>query len=376
MNLKNAWIYRTEEKRFVKGGLCTENGRIVGFEEEEDALDLGGALVIPGLIDIHTHGRAGTDFVEATSETLKTTARSFASVGTTTVIPTLASAEFDELLAAIRALGKTEEPGEGECRFLGVHLEGRYLSSARRGTHAPRLLHLPSVEEVKRLLEACGGRKLRISMAPELPCAEEVFALAKECSIQIGIAHTDATFEQAMEAVERGADVFAHQFNAMRPFHHRDPGTVGAGLLSDAYIELICDGFHLHPGTVLLAQKCKSPDKVVLITDSMAGAGCPDGAYSIAGQPVTVKDGKAIAQDGAIAGSTLNLLDGLKNYAAFCGLTLEEAIPAATINPARCAGIADSVGSLEVGKYADFLVLSADRNEHLATAVGGELIWK
>lgn len=374
MNFKNAMIYRTDARCFSLGSVRVEAGKIVGFEETADAIDLHGAYLLPGMVDIHTHGRAGEDFCDADSVEIDRMARSYAEAGTTTVVPTLASAKWEQLLGAIARTAGREDPKDGGCRFLGVHLEGRYLSPVRRGAHASELLALPSIDELETLHAACGSRRLRISLAPELDGAREMIARARETGVQIGIAHTDATFAQAMEATAWGCEVFTHQFNAMRPFHHRDPGTVGAGLLSDAYIELICDGIHLHPGTVLLAHRIKSPDKILLVTDSMAGAGCPDGTYSIAGLPVTVRDGKAINSDGAIAGSTLNLLDGMLNYAAFCGISLEQAIPAATIQPARCAGIADSVGSIEIGKHADFVALDRDGRTRLFTAVGGQIL--
>lgn len=374
MNVKNAQIYCTDTRRFVHGGLRIEDGRIACFEECTDALDMHGAKLIPGMVDIHTHGRAGYDFTEASKEQLREMARSYAAVGTTTAVPTLASAAFTQWLDAIALCDGQERPQDGGCRYLGVHLEGRYLCMSRRGTHAPDLLFPPSVKELDMLREACGTRHLRISMAPELPEADAFIRYARECGVQIGIAHTDVTFDGAMAAAAAGADVFTHLFNAMRPFHHRDPGTVGAGLLSDAYVELICDGFHLHPGAVELTCRVKQPERIVLITDSMAGAGCPDGEYAIAGLPVAVRDGKAINAEGTIAGSTLDLLSGLKNYAAFCGISLEEAIPAATRNPARCAGIDRDVGELAIGKYADFLVLDPSDFRHLATFVGGEPI--
>ncbi len=368
MNFRNARIYDSEKKAFFHGGLTTEKGRITSFDEKEDATDLGGMRVIPGLCDIHTHGRAGFDFAHADDSALSTMAKSYAAVGTTTVMPTLASEPYETLLDAMRRLGAHEQ-GQRECRFLGTHLEGRYLSPARRGAHKSDLLAPPDERELTAFL--AGSRlPLRISMAPELAGAVAFAKVAAENGVILAVAHSDATFDEAMAATARGFSIFTHHFNAQRPFHHRDPGTVGAGLLSSAAIELICDGFHLHEGTVLLAHRLKNGN-ILLVTDSMEGTGCPDGTYAIAGLGVTVKNGLALQEDGTIAGSTLNLFDGMKNYIRFAGATLPEAIDAASILPAKAAKIDREIGSLSVGKYADFLVLDDELNL-LSVYIGGE----
>ena len=201
-----------------------------------------------------------------------------------------------------------------------------------------------------------------VSAALELDSDGSFTQAVIENRATLGLAHTDATFEEAQAAFERGAVSLTHTYNAMSPFHHRDGGTVGAGLLNDkVYCEIIADGFHVSPEAVKLAYKMKK-DKLVLITDSMEATGMPDGEYSIAGLPVTVKDGKARTHEGAIAGSTLSLLDGVKNLAAFAGITFNEALYHATIAPAKMLGIFDTVGSLEAGKIANMLVLDNENN--------------
>lgn len=368
MKLKNVNIYHTEDRCFVKGGLTAENGVITGFSEEEDAWDAGGAFLLPGLVDTHTHGRAGYDFSSANAEEMLRMEKAYAEVGTTTVIPTIATAPPEQMLEAVRRVR--------QCGFSGVHIEGRYLSPLHKGAHSEALLHAPDIGELEAFMKAAGTLPVRITVACELPGGTEFIRAACRMGAFVSLGHTDAGYDEAMCAVQNGVSCFTHLYNAMRPFHHRDPGTVGAGLMSDAYAELICDGFHLHPAAVRLANRVKHPGKINLITDSMEATGCPDGSYSIAGSPVQVRDGKALTESGAIAGSTLNLFDGLLHYAEFCGIPLEEAIPAATLNPARSMGIDGRIGSLAVGKQADLLLLAPDRKTLLAVAQKGKFLHK
>jgi N-acetylglucosamine-6-phosphate deacetylase len=259
----------------------------------------------------------------------------------------------------------------------GIHLEGNFLSEKRRGAHAVELLLPPATEilpDIAKLL--ANGLVVHTSIAPELTGSDAYIKEAVRLGFSVGIAHSDATYEQAVDAVRQGVRSFTHTFNAMSPLHHRLPGCVGAALLTDeAYAELICDGFHSHPATALLLARCKSPDKLVLITDSMQAAGCPDGEYTIAGLPVSVRDGKALNSEGAIAGSTISLFDGLTNFMKFTGLPLEYAIPLATENPANMIGAYESIGSITPGKRADFLILENKDAPVLKTVVcGGNII--
>ncbi len=352
MNYKNALLYDPVSRTFSHGALRTENGVIAGYEEMPDAVELGGSPVVPGLVDMHTHGRGGFDFASATVEEMKRMKELYAAVGTTAVIPAIASAPFDEMLCAVRRVR--------EAGFDGVHVEGRYLSPKHRGAHHASLLADPDEKELDAILEAAGGIAVHITIAPELAGADAFMKKAVRSGVTVGIGHTDADYDTSLCALEAGAVSFTHTCNAMRGLHHREPGTLGAALVSDAYTEVIADGFHLHPGTVRLVSRAKKPERIVLITDSMSGTGCPDGVYSIAGNDVEVRGGHAYTTDGAIAGSTLDLWEGVKNFADFSGMTVAETLPMATLNPARCMGIADRVGTLAVGSRADFLVLSDD----------------
>ena len=354
-NYKNALIYDSEKRTFFKGGINAENGIITDFEEKQEAVDLCGRYVIPGLIDAHTHGRGGFDFNTATSEQIKQMKQLYRQMGVTTVIPTLASAPYEDLLRAIDFIK--------DAGYLGVHIEGRYLNPEKRGAHRLDLLAPLDKKEASEICKRAEPIAVHISAAYELDRDGSFLKAALEGGATCGLAHTSATVEEALDCVKRGVTSFTHLFNAMPPLHHRKPGAVGAGLISDAYTEIICDGFHLAPQTVKLVHKAKAADRIVLITDSMEGTGCPDGDYSIAGLKVVLKDGKAYTVEGAIAGSTLELFDGVKNYMKFCNTTFEDAVGKATVNPAKMIGIYSSVGSLEIGKKADICIVSGKNDD-------------
>ena len=351
MKFKNCLIFDSDLRAFRPGCLAVENGVFVETDNEEGAIDCGGDLIIPGLIDIHTHGRNGFDFCGATAEQMKDMKRYYAEKGVTTVIPSLASAPLEEMLESVERVRSVG--------FRGVHLEGRYMNVKRKGAHAEELLKPLTASEIPEFAKRAEGMALHVSAAYELDEDGSFLKAVIENGGTASLAHTDATYAQATELVEKGVSSFTHLFNAMPQIHHRAGGAVVAGLLSDAYAEIICDGFHLAPETVKLVNRVKDPKKVILITDSMEGAGCPDGLFHIAGRDVFVKGGKAYTADGTISGSTLNLFDGVKNYAAFSGIPVAEAINAASINPATMLGL-KNVGAIKVGYHADFLRVSPD----------------
>ncbi len=370
--IKNAMIFRSSRCVFSMGDLLVEDGKIVAVSEDktlpaatvaeaQEVVDAQGRMLIPGLVDVHTHGRAGGDFTTADEAMMTVMAESYLASGVTTVLPTLASAPLEDMAESIARIGRVADlaPAHRSARFAGVHLEGRYLNPAKRGAHAPHLLSAPNGEELTGLLSGVKGVK-HVSAALELEGGEAFLAAAKDMGATVGLGHTSATYGQATELFAKGVVSLTHLYNAMPPLHHRDGGAVCAGFLSpEIYCELICDGFHIAPEMVKLAYTLKG-DHLVLITDSMEATGCADGEYTIAGMPVTVKDGKARTHDGAIAGSTLSMWEAVRNLRDFAGISLGKAVYAATLAPAAQVGLDGEIGSLDVGKSADMVLLDGN----------------
>lgn len=331
--------------------IVIENGviRSVGVEEScDEVVDVRGMTVLPGLVDAHTHGRACGDFTTASLEKMKEMLEDYHRMGVTSVFATLASGTEEEWNTAI---GRAQEAG-----FDGIHLEGCFLNAAKRGAHPTHLLTALNAEVLERFLAKI-HLPCHLTAAFELDADGSFAACAHRHGVTMGLGHTMATAAEARLAMERGVTSFSHLYNAMPPLHHREGGAVSVALTSNAWAEVIADGLHICPEMVALAWQCKKPDRMVLITDSMEATGCSDGEYAIAGQKVIVKNGRAETLDGALAGSTLNLWDGVKNLMAFAGIPLEDAIAAATVNPAEMLGIGDRVGSIEAGKRADLLLV-------------------
>lgn len=365
--VKNVNVYHSGSMRFAPGAVYAEDGIIRGVYTDGDlpagmadasVIDGQGMYLAPGLVDMHTHGIAGGDFISASPEKLSEMARAYLRGGVTSVMPTLASAPFDVMTAAVRRIKGVMQAGADCGVFCGLHLEGRYLNPAKRGAHAQHLLAPLDPIELETLLEIFKGA-LHVSAAFELDPDGEFTACALSMGATLGLAHTTANYAQAKLAVARGVSCFTHLFNAMPPLHHRDGGAVCAAFDSDAYAELIADGVHVSPEMVALAYRNKK-DKLVLITDSMEATDCADGEYSIAGMPVTVKDGHAMTHDGAIAGSTLHLLDGVRNLAAFAGISFGQALYSATVAPAKAIGLDAVIGDIAPGRRADLLLLDGD----------------
>ncbi len=363
--IKGAYIYDSDIADFTKRDLFVRGDKFVSesdidASDEIETLDLDGKYIVPGLIDVHSHGRAGCDFNRHERMDYEKTLRSYASAGTTSVLATLASDTYESLLTSIDELSEIRKSKVSKgAKVLGIHLEGRYLNPEKRGAHEISLLHAPSLSELRVICEKMSPSPMHISMAPELDGGMEFIREAVSLGATVGIAHSNADAATSKEALKNGAISFTHLYNAMRPLHHREPGNTGIALTSGAYAEVICDGYHVHPDMVKLAYLAKGKERFVLITDSMEATANGDGEYEIAGMPVTVKDGCAMTHDGAIAGSLLSMYDGVINICRFADVKYTDAILCATKAPAEMIGAYSSVGSISAGKQADFLVLSS-----------------
>lgn len=397
--MRTRWIhvkkYDVETARFTNCELVTDHGRVIESDtplpqgQKEHIIDAHGSRIVPGLIDIHTHGRAGGDFADATPEMLRHMATSYLSAGVTTVMPTLASAPLPDYPRATERIASvaSEIGADGQpigARLFGYHLEGRYLNPEMRGAHAAKFLATPDADELTALTlqmqRAFRDRHLacpcRISAAFERDTDGSFAKAARSLGYVLSLGHTTASYDAALRTVQNGVTGFTHLYNAMPPIHHRAGGAVAACFdCPETFGELICDGFHISPEIVRLTYRILTSQRLVLISDSMEGTGCPDGTYQIAGMSVIMRDGKAYTVDGHIAGSTVGLWEAVGHLMDFCKIPLEEALLCATRNPARLAGIERDVGSLAPGHLADFLLLDDSEQGTLpairAVYVGG-----
>src|SRR6266699_4186682 len=326
-------------------------------------VDLQDAILAPGLIDIHIHGGAGRDIMEANAEALPALERLLVCHGVSSYFPTTVTAPLEATFAALERLAAAVESAQedpvDELRAvpLGIHLEGPFISHTRRGVHPAQDLLPPTVQTFGRFWQVARGHIRIMTIAPELPGAPEVITEAARRGVCVSLGHSDADFQASRAGIAAGARHATHTFNAMRPLRHRDPGILGAVLTdSNLSADIIADGFHVDPAIVQLFLRAKGPDQAVFITDSTAATGMPDGIYRIGTLEMEVKHGVCRVR-GTLAGSTLTLDQAVRNVMQFAHCDLEQVLRPATLNPARVAGLAGK-GILEVGVEADLVVLS------------------
>ncbi|GHJ34521.1 N-acetylglucosamine-6-phosphate deacetylase [Streptomyces sp. TS71-3] len=323
-----------------------------------EVVDLTGHWLVPGFVDIHNHGGGGASFTNGTVADILTGVRTHRLHGTTTVVASTVTGETAALAQRAGLLSELAEQGD----IAGIHFEGPFISPCRKGAHSEALLRDPDPAEVRKLLDAARGQATMVTLAPELPGGLDSVRLLAEHGVIAAVGHTDATYEQTVAAIDAGASVATHLFNAMPPLGHRTPGPVAALLEDDRVtVELINDGTHLHPAALQLAFHRAGAARVAFITDAMDAAGFGDGLYRLGPLAVEVKDGVArLAEGGSIAGSTLTLDRALQRAVTVDRLPVQDAVHALSENPARLLGRYDTVGSLEPGKDADAVVLDAD----------------
>lgn len=347
---------------FVKTDVEVKDGKIThigAIDSADEVVDCTGKYLIPGLVDIHTHGCAGADACDATLEAMDIMSDTQGKAGITSFCATSMTVPEEQIAAIMETVRKYREGPQKRAQIIGINMEGPFFAESKKGAQRADCLKLPNVEFFRKMNEKSGNCVRLIDMAPELEGSIEFIKAVKD-EVVVSIGHTAANYEQAMAAIQNGASHVTHLYNAMNGLTHRSPGVIGAASDTDVYTELICDGIHIDGSAIRAAFKLMN-DRVCLISDSMSACGMPNGEYELGGQKVFMKDKKATLVDGTIAGSATNLADCMRKAVEF-GIDLRVAIKAATYNPARSIGMENEIGSIAVGLDADLIVMDTDLN--------------
>ena len=364
--------------------ISIEKGKITAIKERKvmdipagvEVIDAGNGFVVPGFIDIHVHGGGGSDVMDGGYEAVKQVATTHSRFGTTAFLPTTMTMSKDKIIESLKSIHEAFIKGTGAAEILGVHLEGPYISSEKKGAQKEKDIKKASIGEFLEFNQASGNLIRIVTLAPEKPGAIDLIRWLHKNGIIASVGHSNATYKQVQEGIKAGLTHVTHTFNAMRGFNHREPGVVGAALSSPKLIlEMIADGIHLHPVAMKILIKIKEIGKIVLITDAMRAASKPEGTYNLGGQEVTVVRGQARLKDGTLAGSVLTMDKAVCNMVDKVGVSLTEAIQMATASPARCLGVESKKGSLEPGKDADIVILNKKLKVEL-TMVKGKIVYK
>ena len=364
-----------EDKMLEDYFMEVEDGVIVGFSKNEPGdYEYLGEIVAPGLVDTHIHGYHGKDVMKAEEGALNVISKGLLECGVTSFLPTTLTDSKEKTDAALKRVSAEYKDVEG-AKVRGVFLEGPFFTEKYKGAQNPLHMSDPKIGYLKDWIEISDGLVNKIAIAPEREGAEDFIKKANAMGVRVALGHSDATFDQAVEAVDAGANIFVHTFNGMSGLHHREPGMVGAAMATDAISELICDGHHVNPNAAGILMNVKGRDKIALITDCMSAGGMANGDYMLGDFPVIVKDGTARLKDGgSLAGSILKLKEAVKNVVDWEIADIFEAIQMASLVPAKSVGIDNVCGKLHEGYEADFIVLDYDLNLK-ATYLNGEKVY-
>lgn len=353
-----------------------EDGVIVGFSKNEPSdYEYLGEIVAPGLVDTHIHGYAGKDIMNAEEGALDVISKGLLECGVTSFLPTTLTDSKERTDAALKRVAAEYKDVKG-AKVRGIFLEGPFFTEKYKGAQNPNYMSDPKIDYLKEWKEISDGLVNKIAIAPERAGAEDFIKKANAMGVRVALGHSDASFDEAVAAVDAGANIFVHTFNGMSGLHHREPGMVGAAMATDAISELICDGHHVNPNAAGILMNTKGRDKIALITDCMSAGGMADGDYKLGEFPVRVENGTARLKDGgSLAGSILKLKDGVKNVVDWEIADIFEAIQMASLVPAKSVGIDNICGKLHEGYAADFIVFDYDMNLK-ATYLNGEAAYK
>ena len=376
MLLKNCKIIFLD--KIEKGSLLIENGIIKEINPSEtndsNSIDCNGLYVSPGFVDVHIHGAGGHDTMDGTFEAINEISKTICKYGTTSFTPTTMTMSANDILKSMTSIKKAKLEGTDGAIVLGAHLEGPFISPSAIGAQNPNFLIAPSFENFKSMTGDAMDSVVSITMAPEVAGAKELASQLTDMGIRCSIGHTKATYEEAIEGIKCGFCHSTHLFNAMTGFTHREPGVVGATFESDITTETISDGIHISYPSLRIAYKQKGTDKTLLVTDAMCACGMPDGTYALGGQPVTVKNGAARLENGALAGSVLTLNKAVKNILDNSEYQLYEIIKMASYNGAKFCKVDDKKGQIKENFDADLVIFDENIDVKI-TIVGGKIVY-
>lgn len=335
--------------------------RNINIEPINEVIDGKGLYLSPGFIDIHNHGNSGFDFMDATKEAIENISKYHLKNGVTSFLGSVITQSYDNMINAARNI--TEYKNNTYSQLIGIHLEGPFFSISKKGAQPEEYIKEADIFFIKKMIKICGSKLKMISIAPEKEGVLELISYMKDNNITVSMAHSNATYEEAVKGINKGVTISTHLYNGMRSFTHREPGIIGASLVDDrVFCEIIYDRIHLHDAAVEIALKMKTKGKIILVSDAMRAAGLNDGIYELGGQRVAVREGAARLKDGSLAGSTLNLRTAVYNMVKYLNVSICDAVRMASLTPATAINIDNKKGSIDIGKDADLILFDDNIN--------------